>query len=92
MHKRTLHEEALVGLAHDLRTPLTAIRSFSEILLDNPGLPISERNRFLGIVLAESERLHHHIEHVLDFAQDSAGRCPEAVPDAGLGESAGIVA
>jgi signal transduction histidine kinase len=68
MHKLdgSSHEEVLAGIAHDLKTPLTAIRSFSEILLDNPGLPAGDRNRFLGIVLEESERLHRHIEHVLD--------------------------
>jgi signal transduction histidine kinase len=62
------HDDLLSQLAHDLRTPLTAIRSFSEILVDNPDLPASERNRFLSVVLEESERLHRHIERVLDFS------------------------
>jgi signal transduction histidine kinase len=73
MHRldRASHEAVLAGIAHDLKTPLTAIRSFSEILLDNPGLPAGDRNRFLSIVLEESERLHRHIEHVLDVVAPS---------------------
>jgi uncharacterized protein YjiS (DUF1127 family) len=43
--------------ADALRTPLASIRSFSEILRDNPHLPRATRERFLGIVIAETERL-----------------------------------
>jgi signal transduction histidine kinase len=55
----------LSGIAQ-LKTPLTAIRSFSEILRDNPDLPDDERQRFLSIVLDETERLHQHIERMLE--------------------------
>jgi Osmosensitive K+ channel histidine kinase len=68
------HEDIMTLFAHDLRTPLTAIRSFSEILLDNPDLPGSERDRFLAIVLEESARLHRCIERVLEVAaRESCG-------------------
>jgi uncharacterized protein YjiS (DUF1127 family) len=49
-----------------LRTPLTSIRSYSEILRDNPHLPRATRERFLGIVIAESERLDRAIDRVLN--------------------------
>jgi signal transduction histidine kinase len=52
-------------VAHALRTPLTSIRSFSEILRDNPDLPRVTRERFLGIVLTESQRLDRAIEQLL---------------------------
>jgi signal transduction histidine kinase len=52
-------------VAHALRTPLTSIRSFSEILRDNPDLPRVTRERFLGIVLTESQRLDRIIEQLL---------------------------
>jgi signal transduction histidine kinase len=67
-------------MAHDLMTPLTAIRSFSEILLDNPDLPDGERNRFLGIVLEESERLHRHIKRVLEVPTETGRGDPVAAP------------
>lgn len=69
----TSRDDVSARFAHDLRTPLTAIRSFSEILLDNPDLPDSERNRFLSIVLEESERLHRHIERVLEVSTEGTG-------------------
>jgi signal transduction histidine kinase len=51
---------------HTLRTPLTSIRSFSEILRDNPELTPAERQAFLGIVLDEALRLERAIDEVLD--------------------------
>ena len=62
----TSYDDMLSGIAHDLKTPLTVIRSFSEILRDNPDLPDEERHQFLSIVLEESERLHQHIERMLE--------------------------
>jgi len=58
-------------MAHALRTPLTSIRSFSEILRDNPDLPQVTRERFLGIVLTESQRLDRVIEQLLHIRPPS---------------------
>ncbi|MEK7244775.1 MAG: histidine kinase dimerization/phospho-acceptor domain-containing protein, partial [Pseudomonadota bacterium] len=69
-----LKDEFLTTVTHELRTPLTSIRSFSEILFDNPGLETAERQRFLGIVIKESERLTRLINQVLDLAKIEAGR------------------
>jgi signal transduction histidine kinase len=69
-----LKDEFLTTVTHELRTPLTSIRSFSEILHDNPGLDDAQRRSFLGIVIAESERLTRLINQVLDLAKIEAGR------------------
>lgn len=54
------------GPAHALRTPLTSIRSFAEILRDNPDLPQARRDAFLDGLLGESERLERAIDRVVD--------------------------
>ncbi len=46
---------------HELKTPLTSIRSFSEILRDHPELPDVQRTRYLDIILSESSRLERVI-------------------------------
>jgi len=48
-------------LIHDLRTPLTSIRSFSEILRQHPELSHRQRARYLDIILTEGRRLEHVI-------------------------------
>ncbi|MDX1423814.1 MAG: histidine kinase dimerization/phospho-acceptor domain-containing protein [Kiloniellales bacterium] len=49
-------------LIHDLRMPLTSIRSFSEILRQHPELSYRQRTRYLDIILSEGRRLERAIE------------------------------
>ncbi len=42
---------------HDLRTPLTSVRSLSEILHDYPDLNSEKRQEFLDIIIREIERM-----------------------------------
>jgi len=68
-----LKDDFISTVTHELRTPLTSIRAFSEILHDNPGLDEAERQRFLGLVISESERLTRLINQVLDLAKLESG-------------------
>jgi len=68
-----LKDEFVSTVSHELRTPLTSIRAFTEILHDNPDLPVPERGRFLGIVMKETERLTRLINQVLDLAKIESG-------------------
>ena len=63
----TLKDDFISRITHELRTPLTSIRAFSEILHDTPELEIQQREKFLAIVIKESERLTRLINHILDF-------------------------
>jgi signal transduction histidine kinase len=69
-----MKDEFVSTVSHELRTPLTSIRSFTEILHDNPGLPAAQRERFLGIVIKETERLTRLIGQVLDVSRLESGR------------------
>jgi signal transduction histidine kinase len=51
---------------HELKTPLTSIRSLSEILLDFPDLDAAERRRFLRLLVEENERLTAVVQRLLD--------------------------
>ncbi len=68
-----LKDEFVATVSHELRTPLTSIRSFAEILHDNPELEAPRRSEFLGIIIAESERLTRLINDVLDLAKIGSG-------------------
>jgi signal transduction histidine kinase len=61
-------------VTHDLRTPLTSIRSFAEILSDNADIDAAQRKEFLGIINSECLRLVRMINDLLDFAKIEAGR------------------
>jgi signal transduction histidine kinase len=69
-----LKDDFISTVSHELRTPLTSIRALSEILHDNPDMERSQRVRFLGIVIKESERLTRLINQVLDLAKIESGK------------------
>jgi len=68
-----LKDDFVSTVTHELRTPLTSIRAFSEILHDNPALEPAQREKFLGIIIKESERLTRLINQVLDLAKIESG-------------------
>jgi signal transduction histidine kinase len=68
-----LKDDFVSTVTHELRTPLTSIRAFSEILHDHPDIDPSERHRFLGLIIKESERLTRLINQVLDLAKLESG-------------------
>jgi len=60
------------GVSHDLRTPLTSIRLFAE-LLESDGLEKEQAKDYLSIIQGETERLERLIENVLTFAKQERG-------------------
>lgn len=61
-------------VSHELKTPLTAIRMYVEMLVDHPELPAPRRQRYLETVGEECVRLNRMVENILDFNRLSEGR------------------
>ena len=76
-----VRRDFVANLSHELKTPLTAIRGFSETLLDT-GLDGSpEQGRFLGIIRQHAIRLSHLTDDLLRLARIEAGKLEaESVP------------
>lgn len=68
-----LKDDFMSSVTHELRTPLTSIRALSEMMLDDDEMPLEQRQQFLGIVVAETERLSRLVNQVLDMAKIEAG-------------------
>jgi hypothetical protein len=68
-----LKDDFIATVTHELKTPLTSVRSVTEILHDNPNIDIRQRQNFLGIIVKESERLTRLITQVLNFQKLEAG-------------------
>jgi signal transduction histidine kinase len=61
------------NVSHELKTPLTSIRMFSELLAQG-GVTEAKRISYLHIIAAEAARLTRLINNVLDFAALERGR------------------
>lgn len=68
-----LKDDFMSSVTHELRTPLTSIRALSELMLDDPDMDTEQRQQFLGIIVAEAERLTRLVNQVLDLAKIEAG-------------------
>jgi signal transduction histidine kinase len=61
------------NVSHELKTPLTSIRMFTEMLAEDRVQDDAKRRHFLGIIMAETARLTRLINNVLDFARLERG-------------------
>lgn len=58
----------LSQISHELRTPMTSIRSFSQILRDTDALTGTEKTRFASIIHTETIRLTRLLDDLLDLS------------------------
>ena len=68
-----LKDDFMSSVTHELRTPLTSIRALAELMADDPQMDSAQRQQFLGIVVAETERLSRLVNQVLDLAKIESG-------------------
>lgn len=58
----------LSQISHELRTPMTSIRSFSEILRDAAKLSEADKTRYASIIHSETIRLTRLLDDLLDLS------------------------
>lgn len=58
----------LSQISHELRTPMTSIRAFSEILRDTDGLSGLEKTKYSNIIHTEAIRLTRLLDDLLDLS------------------------
>ncbi len=68
-----LKDDFMSSVTHELRTPLTSIRAFAELMRDDPQMEPDQRRQFLGLLVAEAERLSRLVNQVLDMAKIESG-------------------
>ena len=68
-----LKDDFMSSVTHELRTPLTSIRALAELIRDDPDMPTAQRQQFVQIVVAETERLSRLVNQVLDMAKIESG-------------------
>jgi len=67
-----LKTELITNVSHDLRTPLTSIITYTE-LLKHPELPAEERNAYIEIIDRKSQRLKALIDDLFEASKMASG-------------------
>jgi two-component system phosphate regulon sensor histidine kinase PhoR len=84
-----LKSDFVANVSHELKTPLSLVRMFGELLQSGRVDSDEKQRQYLQIIVSESERLAALIENVLDFAKVERGK---AAYDFALGNLVDVVA
>jgi two-component system phosphate regulon sensor histidine kinase PhoR len=81
-----LKSDFVANVSHELKTPLSLVRMFGEMLLSGRIQSDDKRRQYLTIIVSESERLTALIENLLDFAKVERGKAAYEFAPGHLGE------
>ena len=68
-----LRTELIANVSHDLRTPLTMIRVYAEMIRDLYANNPEKRNRNVGVIMEECDRLTTLVQNLLDLSKLQSG-------------------
>jgi signal transduction histidine kinase/tetratricopeptide (TPR) repeat protein len=69
-----LKSDFVSNVSHELKTPLTSIRMFAEMLMTGRVRDSAKQQEYFALMTAETERLSRLINNLLDFAKVEEGR------------------
>ena len=84
----TLQADFVSNVSHELKTPLSLIRMFSEMLRFGPARDEKKTQGYIEIIHREGERLALLIDNVLDFSRFEQGKTKRAARPFSLDEVA----
>lgn len=65
----TMRRDLMANISHDLRTPLTMVKAYAEMIRDLSGDDPERRNEHLGIIIEESDRLAALVNDIMDLTK-----------------------
>ena len=68
----TLRQDLLANISHDLKTPLTIIKSYAELIKDITGDNKAKREEQLDVIIDEAKRLTELVNEILVVSQQNS--------------------
>ena len=66
---REYQKELLANVSHDLRTPLTMIRGYAEMIRDISWEDETQRNADTGVIIKEADRMTALVNEILEYSR-----------------------
>ena len=70
----TMQRDLIANVSHDLRTPLTMLKAYAEMIRDLSGDNPVKRNEHLEIIIDETDRLSLMVNDILDLSKLESGK------------------
>ena len=71
---RAYQRELLANVSHDLRTPLTMIKGYAEMVRDISWEDERQRSADTGVIIREADRLTELVNEILEYSSLQAGK------------------
>lgn len=71
---RQAQRDFVANVSHDLKTPITSIRGWSQALLDGTAVSTDDQQQAAGIIHSEAERMERMVNQLLDLARIESGQ------------------
>lgn len=68
-----LRRELIANISHDIRTPLTIIKAYAEMVRDLSGDNPEKRNGHINVIIDESDRLSNLVSSLLELSKLESG-------------------
>lgn len=68
-----LRKDLIANISHDLRTPLTMVKAYAEMIRDLSGDNPQKRNEHVQIIIDESDRLSALVDNLLELSKLESG-------------------
>lgn len=69
----SLRRDLIANISHDLRTPLTMVKAYAEMIRDLSGDNPAKRQEHVNIIIEESDRLAALVNDILDLSKLESG-------------------
>lgn len=62
-------QEFITITSHELKAPVAAIRGFSQLMIEHPGMPAEEKDNYISIISRENGRLGRIVSDIIDISK-----------------------
>ena len=68
-HRQQSRKELIAGMSHDLKSPLTSIRAYSEALRDGVANTPAQRQRYIETICRKEQEIEEMVERLFAFSK-----------------------
>ncbi|MBQ9708906.1 MAG: sensor histidine kinase [Firmicutes bacterium] len=83
-----MQKDLVANVSHDLRTPLTMIKSYAEMIRDLSGDDPVKRGKHLQVIIDEADRLNYLVDDLLTVSKMQSGKMTLNIKEFNLSEAA----
>ncbi|MDO5125950.1 MAG: HAMP domain-containing sensor histidine kinase, partial [Ruminococcus sp.] len=76
-----LRKDLIANISHDLRTPLTIVKSYAEMIRDFSGENPQKRNEHINVIIDETDRLSNLVNTLLELSKLESGNMEMEITD-----------